>query len=59
MAHPVGVTSKNNCVGTTTPLFREEVVFPQSFRCLCSRETSFLLLEPEIEGFSWSSVGMH
>lgn len=49
MYHAFGVTSKNSCLGTTTPLFKEEVLLPQSFRHLCCQETS-LFLELELEG---------
>ena len=48
------VTSNNHCLGTT-PLLREEVLLPRGFRCLCCQETTFLLLEPELEDFSRST----
>ena len=55
MDHASAVTSNNHCLGTATPLLREEVLLPQAFRCLCCQETAFLFLEPELEGFSRST----
>lgn len=55
MDHTSAVTSNNHCLGTATPLLREEVLLPQGFRCLRCQETTFLFLEPELEGFSMST----
>lgn len=55
MDHASAVTSNNHCLGTTTPLLREAVLLPRSFRCLCCQETTFLLPEPELEDFSTST----
>lgn len=55
MDHASAVTSNNHCLGTATPLLREEVLLPQGFRCLRCQKTTFLFLEPELEGFSMST----